>query len=56
MAKGMPLEIGVAIFGGECMNDIGAVVMNAATAVRLSKLSYERTIIHLSCHSSLYNE
>lgn len=35
MAKGVPFKVGVSIVGGECMNDVWAVIMDAATFVGL---------------------
>lgn len=39
MADGVPLEISVAIIGGEGVDDVRTVVMNTAAAVGLCKFS-----------------
>lgn len=39
MTDGVPLEVGVAIVGGEGVDDVRAVVVDAAAAVGLCKFS-----------------
>lgn len=39
VADGMPLEVGVAIVGGKGVDDVRAVVVDAAAAVGLCKFS-----------------
>lgn len=38
----MPFKVGVAIIGGEGVNDVGTVVMLAATFVGISKFPWKK--------------
>lgn len=40
MAKGVPFKVGVSIVGGECMDDVWTVIMNAATLVGLFEFAW----------------
>lgn len=40
VAKGVPFKVGVSIVGGECMNDVWAVIMDAATFVGLFEFAW----------------
>jgi len=40
VAQGMPFKVSVSIVGGECMDDVWAVIMDAATFVGLFEFAW----------------
>lgn len=56
MADTVPLEVSVAIVGGEGVDDMRAVVVDAAAAVRLCKLSCNTEITNRSVFGTDYKE
>ena len=56
MTNGVPLQVRVAVLGGEGVDDVRAVVVCAATAVGLGEIPYnERNTININ-HLALHIE